>query len=208
MNMRLMTAQLCAVLFLSASPAIADGHEDGDWQIVLGVQAGYNLTDSTTESSGVRFFSGLNGPAAGLFGQFTHPISDDLFVGVHIGMTKESAEDYAGQQGGPFKVKLEWSADVLARIGYDAGKIRPFIGAGASLLRVETPYVMNGVSGSDDALLKGWKAVLGIDVPITDNVVGHMVLHHARYSDEKVIWNDLAISGDQTGARFGLGYVF
>ncbi len=125
-------------------------------------------------------------------------------------------------------IENKWSADFLARVGRDFGRVSAYIGGGPSLSSVKltaelTASVDNAaipddvdtnllmLSGSSEKTLLGFKLIAGLDIDVTDNTLIFLQGEFSQYGKETFQLAGFDLNTGKTknyNARVGFLYRF
>ena len=187
------TATLCLAAGVWVAPADAD---EGGFS--LGVQAAFSEFDGSTEGNSNE----ESGLGFGIAARYTVPFDDGFFIGLHSSLSlAEQAEGKASAAGDTQlghitveqKSEIKWAGDVLVRVGQDLGYMNVYGGVGLAFARGSLSYTGELVQGTGNTATTtpfnisvtgnhlGWKAVLGADFDLFDDIETFIQLEHADY---------------------------
>lgn len=173
----------------------------------------------------------------GIFGQVRSSSDKRVSYGLHLGYTSggeiedrkvvTSIEDSIVTIDYLSTIKIEQKStiDVLGLIAWNdvdwsEGKLSPYIMVGRSSTKIDSKIGTTGLSGrdaglsilfKDEAKLKGYKLVLGVEGEFSESAVWHLEYNYVDYGDDGYfdhIVPSSIIEGKRTGINFGIAYRF
>ncbi len=202
------------LIAFSASIGVANANEGiakGVFQI--GPQIGYSDFDASVSDGSVNSKTSVDDKAVGLIARYTVPLSTDgLFVGIEAGIAKEFASDEEVSGTITGNSSVEWTADLMPRVGYKLGKASLSLTGGLSLLQGKS-----GISGgplpaaeSDTQWHVGWKIAPAIDYEISERVSLFAQVHYAKYNSQtySLAGAGLTVKPKTVGIRTGVLFSF
>lgn len=154
-----------------------------DWNgFYVGVNAGYSWGSSEGEYTGPASVLGYSldmEPSGGLVGVqagVNHTLGNGLVVGAEAGLAYswigdsiyDDLADFAGRPGNEVSSESDWSATLLARLGFDGGDYMPYLAGGLVAAHVTASSTDGPVSES--AVLGGLAGGGGIEFAVNDSV--------------------------------------
>ena len=193
-KMRTLSSTLAALIIFTGS-----AHAEGTFQI--GPQIGYSDFHAGKDAD-----ADLDNGAVGLVARYTVPLENNMFVGVQFSLAKEFSEFTAPTE----KAIIDWSVDIMPRIGYNMGKVSLSIAAGLSFAKVKTELNQNGGLDKESQTHLGWKIAPGIDYKVSENMTLFGQVYHARYKSKEYTSGDVPsdISLKSTGVNVGVLFNF
>ncbi len=134
-----------------------------------------------------------NGFGGGIVARYTAPVYDDVYVGFQKSLSIETAES---QLSGNFDlfdstarldqtVDIDWSADMLNRLGANLGGVGIYVAGGLALAQISAEWSgtvdSTGFSARTSATHLGYKLVAGVDVPFDEIAVAFVQVEYADY---------------------------
>ncbi len=132
----------------------------------IGLQGGFaqwkgKSGDSDEDATGGSF---------GVVARYTVPVDDNgIFVGLHLAGSAETAS-HSDSGSIADEASINWSADILARIGHDLGGAVIYVAGGMAFAGASIEASADNVEIFNDSQVHvGWKVALGLDVAIAEN---------------------------------------
>ena len=208
-----------AGIFVAALAAHGESHaqESG---LAVGVQGAFSDFEGSIGSASAEE-SGVGG---GLALRYTTPVGGGTVAGVQASWSfSESAEwsesasysEPGYSVSGTLGLEVEWSADLLARVGFDIGGVNAYVAGGFAFVSAESNIVGQVTEGnvtesasiSDSASYTGYKLAAGVDLPVADSLEAFIQVEYADYGEAK-FFDAVDIELTALGVRTGLLYRF
>ena len=175
-------ALAAAGVFVAALAAHEEGHaQDG---LAVGVQGAFTNWDSDDEEE-----SGVGG---GLVVRYTAPIGDGMFAGLQASWSFTEGAEWEGSLSDALvsvsgTAEIDWSADLLARVGTSIGDADAYVAAGLAFARAKTTLNVaiadRAGSASSSGSYSGFKLAAGVDLPVSETMEAFVQLEYADYGD-------------------------
>lgn len=189
-----------------------------DWSgVYLGVFAGYSdVSFDWHESAGLGNYDGnINAFNGGLFGGYNFT-AGPVILGIEGEASLFAGEESFSNVPGPNNIDAspKWQAAIKGRIGYDAGRVLPYVAVGYSWMRLDTTWDRGAFGSNVDVseTHQGVTAGIGADIAITDHAFGRIEYMHTWLSEERYSYCNTGCNADITLGentfRAGLGYRF
>ena len=212
-----------AALTVSGESRAQDG-------LAVGVQGAF--TDWEASLSGDSEGASESGVGGGLVMRYTAPIGTGMFAGVQASWSFSESAEWKASAAGPVDVdgliydvsgtitgEIDWSADLLARVGSSLGGVDAYVAAGLAFASAEIGVTASGVpkgssaddaesiSVSDSGSYTGFKVAVGIDMPIAETLGTFIQAEYADYGDASY-FGGVDIEFTTIAVRAGLLYRF
>ncbi len=198
---------------------VSGGARAAEFELILGVEGGLGETTgrifiektrAPMTATGLRLAED-HGGGVGYYMRGNAVFAENWIAGGQITFAYEDWYD---------EDVLDWSLDILGRVGYNMGHVRPFLIFGASLL---------GVDGDVDVredFMPGYKAGVGVDIiyylpgggrfrgrkdhvfAVAPSIVVSVGYYYANYPERRIEDTETEIAIEQHLGRLGLGYRF
>jgi outer membrane immunogenic protein len=135
----------------------------GDMTIPAYVPPDYN-TDST---------SGAIGGKVG----YNYQFENNVVIGAEaslVAVFNKGSDDTIAAIGETIHASADWQAQIVAKAGYAAGRLMPYVKGGVAFLHADDIYYDSGIFGQSDSLSRtytGWTIGVGVDYALTDNLI-------------------------------------
>lgn len=190
------------------SPADAAGNWGGYYVGLLGGHGNTNF--NWHEALGVgNFEDNIHSTSRGLFAGYNIQ-RDKLVLGVEAEASWFSGgAQFTGVPGpGPLNANPDREFAIKGRLGFDQGKVMPYVALGYSWMKLDT---VAPCCGTADGTHRGPVAGIGADVAISENLFGRIEYTHTWLSEERYTYCPVCgadITLDENSIRLGLGYHF
>ena len=206
------TGALAAAGIFIATLAVHGESRAQDGGLAVGVQGAFTDWEASILGEGASE-SGIGG---GLVVRYTAPVGNNMFAGIHTTWSfSESAEWSESASFIDITGEINWSADLLARIGTSLGGVDAYVAAGLAFASAELTVAGTGTIGetstsvavSDSGSYTGYKIAAGIDMPIAETLETFIQAEYADYGDSDY-FGGIDIEFTTIAVRAGLLYRF
>ena len=192
----IITGVLAAAGIFVAALAVSGEGRAQDGGLAVGVQGAFTEFDGSIGGDG----SEENGVGGGLVVRYTTPIGTGMVAGVQASWSFTEGAEWSetlsySEPGyslsGTVTAEIDWSADLLARIGFDIGDAIAYVAGGLAFAKGEVGVTGTEIDGntttsaslSDSGSYFGYKLAAGVDLPIGETLETFIQLEYADYGD-------------------------
>lgn len=182
----------------AAAPAVA---ADQDWTgFYLGAQLGYIAGSANWQntSQDSRYSDGSpEGAAFGIYGGYDIDLgSVVLGIGGQYNVTDSSdTQPFVTDLTDTATFDVSGYGSIDASLGIDLGQFKPYAVVGAAAANLDVYYTGSPDEDYATETLWGWSAGLGVDVALTDSIIGRLEYRHADYGSVEVT-SDVTAPGE------------